>query len=163
MLPRAAVPTLMLKFAGVAPLILTDCGLGVQAAFAGAPPQASVTIPVNPAAPLTERLYVAVCPALIVAEADVPDCGARVKSVPVPLSGAVFCVPPNCTASMPFWVPMLAGAKDTFTMQEAPPASAAQLLLCENPAEAANAVMVIAELPELVTVTAWVALTVPTS
>lgn len=91
---RAVVETMTLKFTGVVPFKVTERGVTEQLAAAGAPLQARFTLVLRPEVPLIERLYVAVLPAETVAVVAPPGCTPTLKSVPLPVTATVLCVPP---------------------------------------------------------------------
>lgn len=74
----AVVLTVTLK--GTAAVPVTETGFGaLHVALEGAPVQVKVTVPVKPPVGLIWRLYVAVCPAVTVAEAEPVGVGVSVK------------------------------------------------------------------------------------
>ena len=74
------------------PFRLTDEGFTVQVAFDGAPLQVKLSVPDRPFCGAMLRLYVAVCPALTVAEVEEPEAAPIEKSWTV--KSTEFEVPP---------------------------------------------------------------------
>ena len=68
--PFLVVETEMLNSTGEEPLTSSEGAEGVHVAFAGAPVQDRFTVPVKPSIGVSCRLYVAVCPALTVADVE---------------------------------------------------------------------------------------------
>jgi hypothetical protein len=110
---------------------------------------------------MAARLYVAVWPPVTVAENEESDWSPIEKSVPIPLTGTVACVPPELTVTVPIASPAVVGAKVTFTIQEAPGFKITQSLFCEKPALTETALMVPAPLVVFLIVRVWAEL-VPT-
>jgi hypothetical protein len=77
-----------------------------------------------------------------VAENEEPDWSPIEKSVPIPLTGTVACVPPELIVTVPIAVPAVVGAKATCTIQEAPGSKMAQSLFSKKPALTETALMV---------------------
>ena len=81
------VATLTVKETGEFANISVD-GFVEHVEFAGAPVQVRVTAPANPFTGLISRLNVAVCPALNVADVELPGAALILRSVVVPIKTA---------------------------------------------------------------------------
>jgi hypothetical protein len=77
------------------PLGVTVADEAVQTAKDGAPVHVSATVPVNPLSGEICRLYVAVLPAVTVAEVEPLDAAAMEKSVPFPVRDTERGLPPS--------------------------------------------------------------------
>ena len=84
----AVVATVAVNADATVPFGVTEAGEAVQSAKDGAPLQLSATVPLKPLTGETCRLYVAICPAVTVAEVEPPVAAPSEKSVPVPASVA---------------------------------------------------------------------------
>ena len=78
---------------GLVPVIDSVAGLPMHCIPAGAPVQLTVSVPVNPPMAVTMRLYVAVWPALIVAEVEEPEAALTARLVPAPDNCTVCGLP----------------------------------------------------------------------
>ena len=75
-----AAVVLAVTVKGTAAAPVTETGFGaLHVALEGAPVQVKLTVPVKPPVGLIWRLYVAVCPAVTVAEAEPVEVGLSVK------------------------------------------------------------------------------------
>ena len=87
------VATETVMVAALVPFKLTEPGFTVQVASEGAPVQVKLTAPVSPPWGEMLRSYVAVPPALTVAEVEDPAAAATEKSSPVPDSATLCGLP----------------------------------------------------------------------
>jgi hypothetical protein len=167
----AVVITVRVNGTGDVPVTFTDEADGEQLDSVGAPLQEILTEPVKPLSGLTCRLYVAVCPAVIVADVELPFETLREKSVPVPESVTVGGLPAalSVTESVPLRLPLVAGVKVTESVQLAPAASSeVELHVCPDDTTAkspvvAKLLIASARAPVFVRVTNWLTLVVVAS
>jgi hypothetical protein len=142
-------------------------GAMVHVAPAGAPVQARVTVPLVPAEPVSDRLYVAVCPLVTVALVEPPEAAPMVKpeATPVPERATVCGLEAALSAkvSVPVCAFAVAGVNVTFTVHVAAGASTPpQVSVSANPSEALTLAILTGWSPGLLTVTACLAEVVPT-
>lgn len=118
------VATLTVKDTGAFASISVN-GFVEHVEFAGAPVHVSVTVPVNPFTGLISRLNVAVCPALNVADVELPGAALILRSLVVPIKGADCGLPAalSLTVRFPFRVPVALGVNETSILQLEPAAS----------------------------------------
>ena len=91
----AAIVVTLIANGEADPLGVTLAGEAVHTAKEGAPVQVSATVPANPLSGEICRLYVAVLPAVTVADAEPLDAAAMEKSVPFPVSDTERGLPPS--------------------------------------------------------------------
>jgi len=121
----AAVVVTFIANAEGDPLGVTAPGEGVQTAKEGAPVQVSATVPANPFSGEICRLYVAVLPAVTVAEVEPLVAAAREKSVAFPARATARGLPEalSVIVSEPVRFPLTVGAKVTLKVQLMPGAT----------------------------------------
>jgi hypothetical protein len=107
------------------PLGVRVVGEAVQTAKAGAPVQVSATVPANPFSGEICRLYVAVLPAVTVAEVEPLVAAAIEKSVAVPTRATARGLPGALSVIVrePVRFPLTVGAKVTLKVQLVPGAT----------------------------------------
>jgi len=111
---------------------VADEGETLQVAAVGVPAHDSDTVPDRPPVPFTESLYVALWPAVTVAELDDPEAVVKVKSLPVPVRLTLCGLPAalSATFSEAVRVPPVVGLKVTLMEQVAPAVTVDPQLFC---------------------------------
>lgn len=180
--PRPAIEVLATRAEIELPLVETEtvkvlafpltrfkvAGAVVHVAPAGAPVQPRVTVPLVPAEPVSDRLYVAVCPPVTVALVEPPGAApmAKPETIPVPERATVCGLEAALSAkvSVPVCALEVTGMNVTFTVHVAAGASTPpQVSVSANPSEAPTLAILTGWSPELLTVTDCWAEVVPTA
>jgi hypothetical protein len=165
----AVVVTFTAKADGIFPFGVTEATEGVQVARDGAPVQLSATIPLNTLTWVTCKLYVAGCPALMIAVLEPPVATSIVKSLPVPFSATACGLPEalSVIVTLAARFPAAVGLKVTLMEQFAPAATLPPHVLVSEKSPLFVPVIAMlsvnAAFPVFVNVAFFAALLVPTS
>lgn len=121
----AAVVVTLIANGEADPLAVTVAGEAVHTAKEGTPVQARATVPANPLTPEICRLYLAVLPAVTVAEVEPLAAAAREKSVAFPARATARGLPGalSVIVTEPIRFPLTVGAKVTLKVQLVPGAT----------------------------------------